>query len=497
MATQAFPDLQTADFAETPRRQVGRALVPLPAYQFEALTAQRRIKVYKWCRQAGKDWIASLEASLDALTTGRPWYIVSLTERQALATFDKVKIHLRAWGIVLGDLAFADEVIRYRGANGDWCQVTAKKVTLPGGGSISALPGADPDAIAGLTGNVIFTEMALFPHNGVEHWRVVFPLITRGYRIVAISTPRGHDTKFADMCRNAAGKYWVSVCDIHRAIADGVKFRDDEGRVTTAAELEKLYADPAGWQREYLCKESDEIDALIAWKWMELAKADYQATRLTIGSIEDYNPAVQNVFQELRGRGAHFLGWDVARKGHLSSVWVNQLVGDVYWLRAMLNMDRMDFDYQSQVLRQGMDACSRGAGDATGMGMESCERLGKRYPGRFDEVNFNSGKPMIGSKLMTFYEDVRQRIPAKGFDDVIHDLHGVQKETKLGRLILHETQNPLEKRSHCDMAYANGLALFAATDAVSGPIECIVGEPCAAAELRTAGGTRAKWGWES
>ena len=220
--------------------------------------------MYKWCRQSGKDFTASLKACLSALAKPEAWFIVSLTERQALATFDKVKMHLRAFGVVLGDLQFIDEQIRFQDKKGDWCQVTAKTVRLPGGGSITALPGSNPDAIAGLTGNIIFTEFALMPDNGVAHWRVVFPLITRGFRLIAISTPRGHGTKFAELCRNAKGKYWVSEVDIHKAVADGVKLTDEEGAPITVEELEELYADPMGWSREYLIKESDELDALVA-----------------------------------------------------------------------------------------------------------------------------------------------------------------------------------------------------------------------------------------
>ena len=138
-------------------------------------------------------------------------------------------------------------------------------------------------------------------------------------------------------------------------------------------------------------------------------------------------------------------------------------------------MHKMDFAYMKAVVWQAMELAARGAGDATGMGMQSCEETAARFAGRFDEINFSSAKPALGSRLMQTFEDVRQRLPATGFDDVIHDLHAVQKETKLGRLILHETRNPVEKRSHCDMAYANGLALMAAATSSMPEFECEMG----------------------
>jgi phage FluMu gp28-like protein len=460
-----LPNVGDANFAAAPMRQLPGALVPLPAYQFQALLSHARIEVWKWCRQSGKDFTASLKATLHALQTHQPWFIVSLTERQALSTFDKVKMHCRALGVALADLRLVEgEQGFYSHQQKQWCTVKTKSVILPGGGSITALPGADPDALAGLTGNLIFTEFALAPDEGREHWRVLFPLITRGFKIIVISTPRGSSTTFAMLCRNARGKYLVSTVDIHRALADGLQLTDEEGRLITAEELFELYSDPAGWEREYLCKESDELDSLVEWRYLEAAKMDYSAIRLSIDRVEQYNPAYENVFAQLPRGKPHFLGWDVARKGDLSAIAVHELVGDLHILRALIIMHRMDFAYMRAVVKQGMDRGLAGAGDATGMGMDSCETLGKDYPGMFAEVNFTSSKGALGAGLMQTFQDVRYRMPREGFDDYVHDLHAIQKERRDGKLILHETQNPVEKRSHCDMAYACALALHAAKD---------------------------------
>ena len=287
----------------TVAERLSRAIVPLYDYQREAIGVKRRVKVYKWCRQAGKDFLAALEGTISALEDGQPWFIISLTERQSMATFDKVKMHLKAFGVVLSDLQFIDDTIRYQNRNGDWCEVKTKTVILPGGGSVTALPGRDADAIAGLTGNVIFTEFALLPDNGRDHWRVVLPLTTRGFRMIAISTPRGHGTRFARLCRNTKGKYWVSTVDIHRAVRDGLPLNDEDGRPITIEEWEEIYDDPEGWKREYLCLESDDLDALVAWKFLELARADYEALRLNIESVNDYNPALQGAAVLRLGRG--------------------------------------------------------------------------------------------------------------------------------------------------------------------------------------------------
>ena len=452
------------DFADAPKEKLGTAIVPLAKYQKEAIANKTRIKIYKWCRQSGKDFTASLEAVLDALTSHQKWFIVSLTERQSLATFDKAKMHCRAIGVALNDIQEVEEEHRYYSDSElRWCTVKSKTIILPGGGSVTALPGADPDAIAGLTGNVIFTEFALFPNNGRDHWRVIFPLTTRGFRLIVISTPRGTGTKFAELCRNVKGNYYVSVVDIHRAIADGMSLVDEEGKPITAEELEELYDDSSGWKREYLCQESDDLDALIAWRYLELAKADYEIVFKMISSIDDYNPNHEDVFK-LLSPGSYFLGWDIARHHDLSVVWVNELVEDVFYLRVLICMHKMDFPYMRQVVWQAMRQGMCGAGDATGMGMESMELTAQEFPGMFSEINFNTSKGAIGSTLMTTFQDVRQRIPRKNSGIIAQDLHAIEQDKSGGKLVLHETQNPLEKRSHCDIAYACGLSLFAAKD---------------------------------
>ena len=71
------------------------------------------------------------------------------------------------------------------------------------------------------------------------------------------------------------------------------------------------------------------------------------------------------------------------------------------------------------------------------------------------------------------------------FEDVVCDLHAIQQERKEGRLKLSEERNALEKRSHCDMAYANALALFCASDPV-GKIEGFFGSDLVGGGARSA-----------
>jgi hypothetical protein len=52
---------------------------------------EARVIVVNWHRQKGKDFTAAAKAVDHAMRTGQDWFIVSLTQRQADATFAKCK----------------------------------------------------------------------------------------------------------------------------------------------------------------------------------------------------------------------------------------------------------------------------------------------------------------------------------------------------------------------------------------------------------------------
>ena len=134
-----------------------------------------RVKVGCVHRQGGKDFVSAAEAVDDAIETGSDWFIVSISQRQADATFAKCRqiagIFKRALHVV-GELTLSDrEYVEHDRNLDESFRSTAHTLRLPGGGSVTALPGRDPDTLAGLTGNVIFTEFGLFPNGGYDHWR--------------------------------------------------------------------------------------------------------------------------------------------------------------------------------------------------------------------------------------------------------------------------------------------------------------------------------------
>ena len=451
-------------------------MIRLYPYQQKFFADDSRVQVAIWCRQAGKDFSTACKAVDHAIRTGQDWYIVSLTQRQADATFQKcTQVAEAVKGVMklVGDITFVDgeEYDDYDAEINHHFRCRARTLFLPGGGSVTSLPGRNPDNLAGLTGNVIFTEFGLFPKGGYEHWRVVFPLSTRGFRVVIISTPRGKNTKFFELFSNPE-TYSVHFVDIHRAVADGMPLKGEDGRSITIEAFRKLYGDEIGWQREYLCQFTGDLESLV--KWNQLVAAGEMGRGagfdfLRVEADSGWRSGFFKLLAEIEGRAE--IGWDVARRGHLSVVWVNVATPNhIRRTRFIVIMHNVTFALQREIICEAMDTKPThvGAGDATGLGMDSNETLATKYPNRWIEHTFTAqGKSEIGSLLRTCFDDQDQAIPPVDGEHkcIATDIYAVQTESgeqlsssQTRRLKMIETANPLLPQSHCDIAYSLGLA---------------------------------------
>lgn len=287
-----------------------------------------------------------------------------------------------------------------------------------------------------------------------------------------ISTPRGKNTKFYELFQNLDGKYSVHLCDIFKSVAeDGFVLRDNDGNPTTIEEFKKLYGDAAGFDREYGCEFSGDLAALIAWAELERAASlpnpdgfffhrfDGESSVFNADGLAALKGALQGKRIEI--------GWDVARRGHLSPIAVNFVPSSgPKRLAGLLVMRDCSFDFMRSAVSAMMDLSSQsvGYGDATGLGMESNEALAKKYRDRWTPFTFTAGgKRDLASALKTAFTDGTQTLPA--MDDkykfIATDLYAVQADQTGAHLTISETPNPLLDESHCDIAYAIGLARLA------------------------------------
>jgi phage FluMu gp28-like protein len=441
-------------------------------YQLQAIDDPKHIRCKFWCRQSGKDYTTAFQQVFRGLSDPRKADrdIFSVTQRQADLSFEKCALHARAMSEAMCPESHEDFEANIGGRGFTF---TRRVLTLPNGVRIKSLPGRDPDAVVGDTCHIVFTEFALFPGGGFKHWQKLSPMaLNNGLEIDAITTPRTKDTKAFELRQNARGRYSVSTVDIYRAVADGLPLYDEDGQPCTIEDLKEMYSDPVGWQTEYLCQECDDLDALINWGDIEAAYEKYQPAEIECADNKGYDVRTENQWKsKLSGlKGRVTAGWDVARKHHLSVLWVNEEVSGRHWLRLLLVMRRCSFPFQRAIIEQGMDAIPGmiGCGDSTGLGMESNEALELKYALRWRGVNFAGSRKLgLASRLQTTYQARSQALPA-GIEWIHHDLHGLQRQLVGDRTIIHEVANTLEPDSHCDAAMANALALEAASLEVIG-----------------------------
>jgi len=445
-----------------------------------------RVQVVCWHRQKGKDYTAAAKAVMSAMETGQTWYIVSLTQRQADETFDKCIKWAKVLKLILETHAQQSHTFTEHDESLDrefeW---KARELRLPNGGKVVSLPGRNPNTLAGFTGNIILTEFALFPNGGYEHWAVLFPIITRGgYQVLAISTPRGRNTKFYELWNNPE-LYSVHTCDIQQSVFDeGFQLYDAKGKPfdqstlvakeLAIAQFRKLYGDESKWPREYECKFTGDLEALVKYAQLQAAcdlgrgkPFDWLRIDGDNASAIGWSPAWFKR-DDLQG-GRLELGWDVARTGHLASLWCNfARPMQPKQLRFLMLMHKTSFAQQRDIVRAAMrtgDRLAVGAGDATGMGMDSNETLKAEFgERRWLPINFGGrGKSDLGSIALTAFDGAGQGLPPMdgpaGF--IAADLAAIQADRTGGQLRLDEGQNPLLPESHCDIAYSGMLALKA------------------------------------
>lgn len=438
--------------------------------QLRLMEDESRVIAVCWHRQKGKDFTTARKAVRHAIKTGETWYIVSLTQRQADATFDKCKLWARHYRAKFQQ--YAEQFDEYDADDDRTYTFNAREMRLPGGGRVISLPGKDADRLAGFTGNVIFTEFGLFPNGGQDHWRVVFPLTTRGHQVIVISTPRGKDTKFYELVHDPE-TYSVHLCDIHRSIAEGYVLRDNAGQPTDIETFKRLYGDEAGWRREYECEFTGDLESLIKWSKLEAAAAHGAGLDFDYRVVERDNWLLGFFNRELPEGGRMEWGWDVARSGDISALWGNHVrPGLPRHLRYLVLMRDCEFALQRLIVREAMDSPAAGRpgvgkGDATGLGMDSNETLTNHYPGRWEGVPFTvRNRSDLCSGLRTALGDGEQTLPDLGAHKFIAtDLYALQaqpsEKSEDKTLKITYTKNALLPASHCDIAMAGGLAIAA------------------------------------
>jgi phage FluMu gp28-like protein len=366
----------------------------------------------------------SLRAVLKCLERKRTWVLLSAGERQSRLLMDKVREHLRAIGVV-------EQFIESSFMEGT--STKQLEVKFPNGSVIYGLP-ANPDTARGYSAFVTLDEFALNEDQN-EIYAALYPSITRGYGIEIVSTAKGKQGKFYDLCKKAglvdgeekdpAAPWSPHRVDIYEAAGQGLadsvpdpgsvheKFLAmvspgfiERGIRATPRMLRFVGALRAGvdfedeWMQEFCCQFISTAENFFPPELLKAATSPEARVNLTMGLIA-------------REPGEFFLGIDIGRHHDRTVFWLDRVTRvaapapdapakRVSIARLVRTAEKMPFHEQLQIARELL-SFQAGEGrvasplirrcciDATGMGAPLAEQLQREFgAARVEGVTFTA-----------------------------------------------------------------------------------------------------------
>lgn len=418
-------------------------------YQAAWINDRSRFKICKKSRRVGMTYAQSFEDVRDAVEgEGMDVWFSSADESAAKEYIRYCAVWAKLLDIGardLGELVIDKEK-----------DVKALSIEFANGKRINALT-SNPKAFRSKGGKLVLDEFA-FHGDGEAMWKAARPIITWGYPVRIISTLNGKDNRYYRIISEIESKLATqqkSIWSLHTitiedAVAEGLadkilgrKLTDDE-RAKWLADEHEAVGDEDTWAQEYLCKVLEGDSHWLDW------------ALITGCESEDAGKP------ELYTGGKVSVGWDVARRGDGSILWVNEEMGDVTWTREIVAMKNMTFASQMAELRRIDDSydVQRICIDQTGMGEKVVEDAKAEF-GEFKVEGILFTGPVklgLATLVKQRFQDKRVRIPPKRF---VRDGHyAVRKQMTLAGNPRFDAERT--DKGHADEFWAHALALHAA-----------------------------------
>lgn len=470
-------------------------------YQVKQAFNEARFRAWEKSIRVGATYEKAFEAVRDRLIPGKGNYLhTSVSQQVAQAFLDDCEFWLgcyqaagaivarneNEWVEPLVDdndkpiLDGAGKQINVRRKAFEWVFDTHQKLTVFS---------SNPDTMRGFGGSVGIDEIA-FHLRMLAMMKAAGGRAMWGYPVSMWSSHNGEDSEwnlFLQRERQLGDKSMWSIqrTTLLDAIEDGLveKINKTRGLSLTREQFieqtKALLGSVEAYLEECLCEPQQRGLPAVAWAVIQAAQKDVQIPVIDIrgdGVLgEPIDPCMlgvieANPWKELDPAGRYSVGWDVARSGHLSSMMVFCNEGKHHRLAMHIKMHNCKLPGQRELLAKGLDTLHgmTGGGDKGGLGRSDVEQLADRYVGRFDAMDFGGQKAYIVGKMKGAYEDGRVEIP-RDQEEIAYDVRAVLTKTVGTHLSFTESRNPLNQFSHCDMAYAQAMAITNAEDTSAGP----------------------------
>lgn len=408
-----------------------RSVIKWLPYQKRWIKDKSRFKIALKARQLGYTWATCYEVVEDCVATpNQRWYYLSTNEARAKEAIADMERFARLLKIVVEHVV--EEVV-FEGET-----FKALVIRLPNGSAITGLP-ANARTARGVHGNLVLDEFA-HHQDPRDIWTAVSPVVTRGFRIIVLSTPRGKGGKFYELWEHGGDLWSRHKTDIYEAVAQGLKVDIDE--------LRRLINDPDAWAQEYECKFVDEAHAWIPYELIDAAEDRGASLVMTAGFV----PV-----------GPLWLGIDIGRTRGLTVFNLNEQIGDVHWTRQLQRLKGVPISDQIVAARPLACLARRTCIDKGVFGLAIFEALEKELgPSRVEGVALNAKvKEALAVDLKQAYEDKRLRNPVD--PELRLAVHSVKRVTTVAGNVRFDAE--VSDAGHADEFWAQALALMAASGA--------------------------------
>jgi phage FluMu gp28-like protein len=324
------------------------------------------------------------------------------------------------------DLSAAEEFIEYIKFWNDFFEAAAKdsgeilidkdndvrahRIKYASGSELNVIS-SNPSKFRSKGGRVILDEFA-HHHNQEKLFAAAKPSTMWGAELRIISTHNGNESFFNQLSNEIAKgsdgkmKNWKKfTITINDAIKDGLVEKILRlKRKATDEEIAQFLEDAfSGMTQEaideefYCIPRSSSDSHLLSYELINAVERD-------------------NILKPLiHTEGNLYAGFDVARKKHLSCLWVTESIGELDYTRAVIEMRDMPFRKQKEILYEvlSLPNLRRCCIDASGLGMQLAEEALEDY-GKFkvEPISFtNSTKEELATNAYVQVENQRVLIP--------------------------------------------------------------------------------------
>jgi phage FluMu gp28-like protein len=413
-------------------------------YQINYLNDHSRLKLWRKTRRGGMTYTQAYEDVRDAGRKKNPmdvWF--SSTDMTAGREYiDYCTYWSKAADIAATDMG---EVLIDKEKD-----ITAHCVRFASGKKIHALS-SNPNAFRSKGGKLVWDEAA-HHEDGDAFWKAASPIVFWGFPVRVLSSEGDQTCRFFRLAKIAEndpkwGYHKTTIFDaVRQGLADKIAGRPltDAERADFIEECRSLAGDEDSFQQEYNCVAAESMDKYIQW--------------------DDILPCQNKLagVPELYMGGPCFVGMDLARRRHLTVIWVYELVGDILWLREIIRLKNAPFAVQDAALDEVFErfrvaACCI---DQTGMGEKFVEDAITRHGSyRVRGVLFNAQSKAYLARLVKSYLEKR-RVRFSECKDIAAAHRAIRKVvTPTGNILF---TSPQIGDSHADEFWAHAMALDAA-----------------------------------